>query len=190
MISVVVPTLDSAACLADCLAALVPAAVDNLVREVVLADGGSRDETLDIAEDAGARLVRSGPARGERIAAGCAAARHDWLLVLWPETVLDPDWAPQAALHMQRRGEQRAACFRLAFDDPAPGARLREAMAALRLALLARPSGGQGLLIPRATLQAVGGYRPLATGEDVDFTRRLGRRRLRALPARAVVARA
>ena len=36
------------------LAALVPAAVDGIVREVVLADGGSSDKTILIADDAGA----------------------------------------------------------------------------------------------------------------------------------------
>jgi len=186
MISVVIPTLNAAARLADCLSALVPAAVDAIVREVVLVDGGSTDETLDIAEDAGAKLIRGEPGRGRQIAAGCAAARGDWLLVLHADTVLDPDWAPQAALHSQRRGEQRAAYFRFALDDPAAIARVWETGVALRCALLALPYGDQGLLIPRATLEAVGGYRPLPLMEDVDLVRRLGRSRLVGLPARAV----
>ena len=55
MISVVIPTLNAAATLQRALSPLVPAAVDGLVREVVVADGGSTDETLELAEDAGAQ---------------------------------------------------------------------------------------------------------------------------------------
>ena len=53
MISVVIPTHDDEAVLGRTLGPLVAAAVAGLVREVILADGGSVDATLDIGEDAG-----------------------------------------------------------------------------------------------------------------------------------------
>ena len=49
MISVVIPTLNAETGLAPTLAALVPATVQGLVREVIIADGGSRDDTAKIA---------------------------------------------------------------------------------------------------------------------------------------------
>jgi hypothetical protein len=52
--------------------------------------------------------------------------------------------------------------------------------------VLALPYGDQGLLLPRALYDAVGGYRPLPLMEDVDLVRRLGRRRLAALPIQAL----
>ena len=57
MISVVIPTHDDEAVLGRTLGPLVAAAVSGLVREVILADGGSVDATLDIGEDAGCRVV-------------------------------------------------------------------------------------------------------------------------------------
>jgi hypothetical protein len=54
--------------------------------------------------------------------------------------------------------------------------------------VLGLPYGDQGLLIHRDLLRAVGGVRPLPLMEDVDLVRRLGRARLRALPADAVTA--
>ena len=75
MISVIVPTHDSAAVLGPCLSALVPAAVDAIVTEVFVVDGGSGDGTLAIAEDAGAK-------RAATVEAAVAAAKADWLLLL------------------------------------------------------------------------------------------------------------
>ncbi len=57
---------------------------------------------------------------------------------------------------------------------------------AWRCRRLALPYGDQGLLLPRALLDAVGGVRPLPLMEDLDLVRRLGRRRLSALDADAV----
>jgi hypothetical protein len=48
------------------------------------------------------------------------------------------------------------------------------------------PYGDQGLLISRDLLAAVGGVAPIPLMEDVDLIRRLGRHRLRLLPAAAV----
>ena len=56
----------------------------------------------------------------------------------------------------------------------------------LRAGLLALPYGDQGLLIPKRLYQKLGGYRALADMEDADLVRRIGRRRLVRLRARAV----
>src|SRR5262245_58936909 len=82
MISVVIPTLNDEDGLAGTLAALVPAAVDGLVREVIVVDGGSTDGTLHIAEAAGTEIVRSEASRGAQLAARAKRARFPWLLFL------------------------------------------------------------------------------------------------------------
>ena len=76
MISVVIPTLNSQAGLPAVLARLVPAAVDGLVREVIIADGGSSDGTTAIADQTGARLLACERGRGKQLSAGAARARH------------------------------------------------------------------------------------------------------------------
>jgi glycosyltransferase involved in cell wall biosynthesis len=159
MISVVIPTLNAAARLPATLAALVPAAVDGLVKEVVVADGGSTDDTLAVAEDAGARVVTAERGRGRQLAAGCAAARGAWLLALHADTRLPEGWALAAARHMAERPE-RAGWFRYRLDDPAPVARLWEAGVGLRCRVLAAPYGDQGLLLSRTLYDAAGGYPP------------------------------
>src|SRR5436309_1127765 len=82
MISVVIPTVNAEATLGQALAALVPAAVDGLVREVIVVDGGSTDRTAEIVDHAGANLLKGGAGRGQQLGAGAARARFSWLLFL------------------------------------------------------------------------------------------------------------
>src|SRR3990167_2388072 len=75
MISVIVQTLNNAATLSACLGALVPAAVDAVVTEVIVVDGGSTDATLEIVEDAGARRAASAEAAAHLQNSGGRGAR-------------------------------------------------------------------------------------------------------------------
>lgn len=190
MISVVIPTLNVEDGLAACLTALVPAAVDGLVREVIVVDGGSSDRTLQIVEQSGAELIRSRPGRGEQLAAGAARARGPWLLFLHADTILEPGWEREAAALMERVDSGRrlptAAAFRFALDDDGFRPRMIEAGVALRCTLFRLPYGDQGLLISRQLYKQAGGYSRLPLMEDVDLVRRIGRRRMTILRTRAI----
>jgi hypothetical protein len=59
-------------------------------------------------------------------------------------------------------------------------------MVALRCRLLRLPYGDQGLLLPKALYEEIGGFSPLPLMEDVDIVRRLGRRRTALLRSRAL----
>lgn len=190
MISVIIPTLNAEARLGMTLAALVPAAVDGLIREVIVADGGSSDRTAAIADAAGADLLQGSGGRGGQLAAGAARARFPWLLFLHADTVLETGWEHDAAQFMQRIDSGAhpvaAAAFRFALDDRGMKPRVWERGVALRSSALRLPFGDQGLLIPKRLYQETGGYRPLPLMEDVDMVRRLGRRRVVMLHARAI----
>jgi len=190
MITVVIPTLNAEATLAATLTALVPAAVEGLVREVIVVDGGSTDKTADIVEDAGAQLIRKSGGRGHQLTVGALRAKQPWLLFLHADTVLGAGWEREANLFMERTDAKpdraSAAVFRFALDDIGAKPRLLEWLVAARYALFRLPYGDQGLLIPRRLYDEVGEFRPLPLMEDVDFARRLGRRRITLLSARAV----
>ena len=185
MISVVIPTLNAAARLPLTLAALTPAAMDGLVRELLIVDGGSSDETAALADDAGARFEVTQPGRGHQLGYGCNLAKGPWLLILHADTRLSVGWETAVVSHMRQKPEV-AGYFQFHLEDGGPVARLWEAGVALRCALLRLPYGDQGLLISKALYEEVGGYRGLALMEDVDLVRRLGRRRLAPLNSRAL----
>jgi rSAM/selenodomain-associated transferase 2 len=189
MISVVIPTLNAEEDLAATLSALVPAAVDGLVREVIVADGGSTDGTRRIVDWAGADLVASSPGRGIQLRTGASRARSPWLLFLHADTVLDDSWMREARrfMHQVDSGERAlsAAAFQFRLDDRGLAPRVLETLVRWRCAVFRLPYGDQGLLIPRRLYDQAGGYKDMAIMEDVDFVRRLGRNRIALLETRA-----
>jgi rSAM/selenodomain-associated transferase 2 len=178
-VSVVIPTLDAALDLPATLAALGGA---RLIREVIVADGGSADDTVGLACAAGARSLVAARGRGTQLAAGAAAASGDWLLFLHADCRLAPAWQQAIEAFVTAPGATgRAGYFAFALDDRSPAARRLERIVAWRCRALALPYGDQGLLIARALYDRVGGFSPIPLMEDVDLVRRLGRRRLAPL---------
>lgn len=188
MISVIIPTRNAEHELAPTLAALVPAAVEGLVREVIIADGGSRDRTLEIADGSGAEIVIAPPGRGQQLKAAAGRARFPWLLFLHADTRLEHGWENEVegfiSAVMSGRRKDCAAAFRLALDDHGFAPRAIETAVWLRTTLLKLPYGDQGLVISRRLYDHIGGFREMPLLEDVDLARRLGRR-ITMLNARA-----
>jgi glycosyltransferase involved in cell wall biosynthesis len=187
MISVIIPTLNAAAELPRCFDSLISAVVRGTVREVIVADGGSDDETRVIADATGAHIVRAAHGRAAQFMAGAKAAKSDWLLLLHPETALETGWDVEADAFMSRATLEnpRAAYFRYAIEAFGASARRKEMAAAMRCTLFGLPSGEQALLIPKRLYLKLGGHRA-GRREDLDLLRRIGRGRLALLRSRAI----
>lgn len=179
-LSVVIPTLNAAEALPDCLKSLIEGVAAGLIRELVITDGGSDDATFEIAQEVGAEWVSGAPSRGGQLRRGVARAEGAWLLILHADCVLSPSWA--AAVEAQI-AEGRPAYFRLRFDAKGIAPALVAGWADLRARMLGLPYGDQGLLISRAEYDAVGGYADIPLMEDVAMARALAGRLTRiALP--------
>lgn len=191
MISVVIPTHNAERALVPTLAALVPGVTGGIVRDVILADGGSSDDTAAIADAAGCVFVSGVADLGLRLRQGAAQGRGRWLLFLHPQSLLEEGWVREVSSFLEtseRRGaaERIAATFRLSVDGYGLRPRLGEAMAAAKLAVMGRPRPGQGLLLARRHYERLGGHSPGPAAER-RLIARIGMRRLHVLRARILL---
>jgi rSAM/selenodomain-associated transferase 2 len=171
-LSVVIPALDEEAVLASTLESVSRSAPGC---EIVVADGGSRDATREIAVTAGARVVSAPRGRGPQMNAGAAVATGDVLLFLHADTQLPAD---AGTLVEQALADPRAVAgsFVLGFDSPHP--LLRLSSVASRLNLGWATYGDQALFFRREAFERAGGFPSQPLFEDVAMQariRRLGR---------------
>jgi glycosyltransferase involved in cell wall biosynthesis len=180
MLSAIIATQDSERALVPTLAALVPGVTSGLLGEVIVADGGSRDATSEVADVAGCRFMKSNAPLGARLKAAAAATRAPWLLFLRAGCVPEPSWVSAAGRFIEvsdLRDNSRAAVFRPPgiADLLRPG--LGELIELLRVTLGGGPKAEQGLLITRRHYEEIGGH-PDGTDADAALLRRVGRRRI------------
>lgn len=185
MLSVIIATKDSERPLLRTLAMLVSAAVAGIVRDVVVADAGSRDDTGKIAELAGCALLVSDAPLAGRLKQAVAAARGSWLLFLPPGSVLDANWGEEAVRFIEdaelRGRPETAAVFRLEPVGRIGGSLAGQVWSLVRAGLRRTPVPAQGLVISRTLYQRVGGHRLAAADPEADLLRRLGGRRVSRL---------
>ncbi len=183
-LSVIIPTLNAAPALPATAEALLSGATEGLIREMVISDGGSADQTQAVARELGALWVEGPAGRGGQIARGVAASSGEWLLILHADTHLSDGWTDAARRHMNAQPD-RAGYFRLNFRTAGIAPRLVARGANLRARHLGLPYGDQGMLISRDLLLTIGGYPDIPLMEDVALADRL-RGRLSALDALAL----
>jgi glycosyltransferase involved in cell wall biosynthesis len=167
--SIIIATHDSERALVPTLAALVPGATAGIVREVIVADGGSRDQTEEVADIAGCRFVASSDPPGARLKAAALGARGDWLMFLIPGAVPGTTWIDETMAFVERTGaEPRAAVFA---SDPGRNGFAQSIRAMMRFT----PAPERGLVIRKSFYQELGGHRDPDTGSSL--LRRIGFRR-------------
>lgn len=179
-ISVVIPTLDEAPCIVGAVESAIAPGV-----EVVVVDGGSRDETARLARDAGARVLACERGRARQLRMGSEASTGDALLFLHADTRLERGWPDCVAGALSDPGCAGGA-FRLRFVERGWRARAIEWGVAVRVALFGLPYGDQALFVRRSVLEQMGGLPIVAMMEDLDLVRAIKRAgRLRIVDGRA-----
>ena len=182
MISVIIATLDCERALTRTLAALVPGAVDGLISEAIVADGGSRDDTAIVADAAGCTFMTVEGRLGRRLKTAVAKARAPFLLFVRPSVVIEAGWIGEARRFAERSPPDRAAVFRRGAVEQSTFGELARLLATL-LGVL--PGPDQGLLMSRRFYDALGGHAENAPDPEGDLIRRIGRQRLATLAAGA-----
>jgi hypothetical protein len=155
MLSVLIETRNDEEALARTLASLVEAAVEGVVREVIVCDLGSTDQTQRVAEETGCLFLATGG-----IAAGISQAKGDWLLLLEPGARLGEGWTAAVRDHTEMM-KMPGRFERARADRPGFLARIFSSERALREGLLIRK--GQAEPLARRAKSAEALARGLAT---------------------------
>ena len=170
-VSVIIPTFNSQSCLPRLLASLFEGLDAGLIREVIVSDGGSYDQTCKIASEAGCHIVQGKCGRGGQICEGLIKTGGDWFLILHADSELLHGWSDGFGKYLS--DNSIAWYFRLRFSSPALMARVTGVWANVRSSYFGAPYGDQGLLISNELLNSVNGYSRIALMEDLEMARRL-----------------
>jgi len=181
LISIIIPTFNEAMTMRDLAAAL------GRLRgefEVIVCDGGSVDETVEVARECGLRVITAPRGRGRQMNAGARAARGEALLFLHADTRLPED----ALLLISEALGEAETCggnFSLVFDGETWESRaLTLIYPFLRLGGMCY--GDSAIFVRREVFEHLGGYGDYPVFEDCDLYRRLRRiGRFARLPERA-----
>jgi rSAM/selenodomain-associated transferase 2 len=175
-ISIVVPALDEAAGIEGTLDAL--QSWREAGHELIVVDGGSRDDTAAKAAAGADRVLVSPRGRSRQMNAGAAAARGEILLFLHADTRLPAD-AAEAVLQALS-GTTAWGRFDVTIEGRSAWLPVIARLMNWRSRWTGIATGDQAMFVRRADFDAVGGFPDQPLMEDIELSRRL---RARGAPA-------
>jgi len=164
--SVIIPVLNEEAIIERCVAGV--RELDTEL-EIIVADGGSSDDTFRTARELGALVCLSEPGRGIQCNAGAASATGDVLVFLHADTGL-PDNAFPKLKGIFSDPRVQCGTFRISFDHR------HWFLSVMSVLSLLDPGffrfGDQCLVIRRSYFTSLGGFRNWKLFEDIELVRR------------------
>lgn len=181
-LSIIMPVLDEASRLGTQLASL--QSLRLLGAKLVVADGGSRDDTTACCTGLADQILVAARGRARQMNAGVAASSGDILLFLHADTELPPR-AFESILAAIDGGAQWGR-FDVRIDGRHPMLRIVERMMNWRSRLTGIATGDQAIFVRRDLFERIGGYEDIPLMEDIRLCARLKREAAPACLAEAV----
>lgn len=182
-LSVIIPTLNEEREIGATLDAIVLAAP---AAEIIVADGGSTDRTVEVARRRGAQILTADRGRALQMNAGAAAAEGDALVFVHADTTVPPTFDSDIAGALANSAVVGGR-FDLELDDSSLASCLLGRLISLRSRIMRSATGDQAIFVHRHIFAAMGGFTEINLCEDVDFARRLKRKgRIACLHSRVV----
>ena len=170
MLSIIIPTLNEAASIDRVLAAV---AKMEGPTEVIVVDGGSKDDTAQLVHARGVRLIQSERGRGAQMQAGARASGGEVLWFLHADTIPPRDSLKLIAGSLSDP-KVISGCFDVYFDSRRISVHFL-CWFYRRLRSFGVCYGDAAIFVRREAYELVGGYKSLALFEDLDLVRRLRR---------------
>lgn len=182
IISVIIPTLNEAKNIEATLVGL----IDLPDVELIVVDGGSNDQTADIAKSLGVQIISARPDRANQMNVGAHAANGDILLFLHADTIL-PLGFEQMVRHIMTNTKSIAGAFCLSIKAKGIGIRFIEIMTNWRAKYLQMPYGDQALFLSSEMFREIGGFPDIPLMEDFAFVKKLRKKgNIKILPQAVV----
>ena len=167
-VSIIIPVLNEAA--------IIRSTLEQLCHypqiEVIVVDGGSQDNTVEIARQMAQVITVEGKGRAGQMNAGADLASSDILLFLHADTRL-PDRFVELVDRTLKPKNTVAGAFELAIDGNDTSLRWIERLVNMRSRLFSLPYGDQAIFMPRKTFLEIGGFANLPIMEDFEFIKRI-----------------
>lgn len=185
-ISVIIPTKNEAENLQEVLPSLQRIAQRSpLPMDIVVVDGGSRDNSVAIAQALGAQVQVETRGRAQQMNRGASVAQGNILLFLHADTRLPETFADIVRATLAPSGVV-AGAFDLSIEGQGLGLRWVEWGVQLRSHLFQMPYGDQALFLRRSAFEALRGFADLPIMEDFELVQRLKQRGRVAIAPAAV----
>jgi rSAM/selenodomain-associated transferase 2 len=169
-LTIVLPVLNEAAIIAGALQALAP--LRGRGAEIIVVDGGSRDDTPQLAAALADRVIAAPRGRGAPMNAAAALGTGDALLFLHADTALPENADRLIAAGLSERAWGR---FDLRIAGRHPLLAVVARMINWRSRLTGIATGDQAIFVTREAFLGVGGFPDLPLMEDIAISRRLKR---------------
>lgn len=168
-ISVIVPALNEAGSIANCLQRL--QTLRKQGGEVIVVDGGSHDATVDIARSWSDQVLVSAPGRARQMNAGAVKARGTLLWFVHADTLV-PE-AADAALALAVQQSVAWGRFDIQLSGQQRLLRVVEKLMNLRSRITGIATGDQGIFVTKDLFSSIGGYPRIDLMEDIELSARL-----------------
>ncbi len=172
-LSIIIPTLNEAANIRQTLLSLQPLRGEG--HQLVVADGGSEDNTVALSLPLADRVIAASRGRARQMNAGARCAAGSILLFLHADTVLPPDAVHLIAEGLEREGRSWGR-FDVRLSGRHPLLRVVEFMMNRRSQLTGICTGDQTLFVRRPVFEEIGGFPEIDLMEDLALCRTLRHR--------------
>jgi len=165
MISIIIPTLNEGSNVQQCLDAL--QSLRNQC-EIIVVDGGSIDDTVEICKPLADKVVFSVKGRAKQMNAGAKKAKGEMLVFLHADTFL-----PENVLELMGQINQDWGRFNIQLNGNSVMLKVISAFMNWRSRITGIATGDQVIFVNKQLFNNVGGYPDIALMEDISLCAKL-----------------
>ncbi|MBT5470739.1 MAG: glycosyltransferase family 2 protein [Nitrospina sp.] len=167
-ISIIVPTFNEARCLSETLTQIQQLSPHQLI----VSDGGSNDNTIEIAKNFTEFVIKGPSGRAPQMNAGAQIATGNIFLFLHADSRIEPA-SYKKMLHSMKNPEKIGGAFSLCIDSEKWSLKLITRLANIRSKYLGMAYGDQAFFVKSSIFHQMSGFTELPICEDIDFFKRL-----------------